>query len=140
MSKSKVAEWFFSFEIVKRIVDWSQSYSPPGFSGVSLYNVITFLIKETQKDNLTTRANAISFSLFLSIFPAFVLPIVQALRGRVVPRVRALVILPVQEMAAKVNISSFLCCFINFKFFNTLYSAHLLIFYCNCNFFFLRRC
>jgi membrane protein len=72
MSKSKVAEWFFSFEIVKRIVDWSQSYSPPGFSGVSLYNVITFLIKETQKDNLTTRANAISFSLFLSIFPAII--------------------------------------------------------------------
>ncbi len=34
--------------------------------------------------------------------PAFVLPIVQALRGRVVPRVRALVILPVQELAAQV--------------------------------------
>jgi membrane protein len=30
------------------------------------------LIKETQKDNLTTRANSISFSLFLSIFPAII--------------------------------------------------------------------
>ncbi len=70
-----------------------------------------------------------SFKIHISyrFFPAFVLPIVQALRGRVVPRVRALVILPVQELAAQVNISSFLCCFLNFKFFNTLYSAHLLI-------------
>ena len=36
------------------------------------------------------------------LFSAFVLPIVQALRGRIVPRVRALVILPVQELAAQV--------------------------------------
>ena len=33
---------------------------------------------------------------------AFVLPIVQALKSRVVPRVRALVILPVQDLAAQV--------------------------------------
>ena len=33
---------------------------------------------------------------------AFVLPIVQALRNRVVPRVRALVVLPVQDLATQV--------------------------------------
>ena len=33
---------------------------------------------------------------------AFVLPIVQALKSRIVPRVRALVILPVQDLAAQV--------------------------------------
>lgn len=35
---------------------------------------------------------------------AFVIPIVQALKSRVVPRVRALVILPVQELATQVKI------------------------------------
>ena len=46
----------------------------------------------------------LKFIFCIEFFPAFVLPIVQALRGRVVPRVRALVILPVQELAAQVNI------------------------------------
>lgn len=58
--------------IVKRVLNWSKTFIPPGFSGVSLYEVISFVIKETQKDNLTTRANSVSFSLFLSIFPAII--------------------------------------------------------------------
>lgn len=58
--------------IVKRVLNWSKTIIPPGFSGVSLYEVISFVIKETQKDNLTTRANSVSFSLFLSIFPAII--------------------------------------------------------------------
>ncbi len=57
---------------VKHIVDWSRKYSPPGFSGVPLFDVLRFVIVETQKDNLTTRANSISFSLFLSVFPAII--------------------------------------------------------------------
>lgn len=61
-----------SIPFVKKVLEWSRSYSPPGFSGISLYEVISFVIKETQKDNLTTRANSISFSLFLSIFPAII--------------------------------------------------------------------
>jgi membrane protein len=72
MRSKKFRSHIQSFAIVKKVLEWSQVYSPPGFSGVSLYNVITFLIRETQKDNLTTRANAISFSLFLSIFPAII--------------------------------------------------------------------
>ena len=44
----------------------------------------------------------VSWTLFSFLVSAFVLPIVQALRSRVVPRVRALIILPVQELAAQV--------------------------------------
>ena len=57
---------------IKKVLSWSKTYVPPGFSGVSLYEVVTFVLKETQKDNLTTRANSVSFSLFLSIFPAII--------------------------------------------------------------------
>lgn len=47
-------------------------YSPPGFGGITVYEVITFIIKELRKDNITTRANSVSFSLFLSVFPAII--------------------------------------------------------------------
>lgn len=58
--------------VIQRILDWSKITSPPGFSGISLYEVLDFVVKEIKKDNLTTRANSISFSLFLSIFPAII--------------------------------------------------------------------
>ncbi|MBC7884807.1 MAG: YihY/virulence factor BrkB family protein [Saprospiraceae bacterium] len=63
---------FLELPWVIKILEWAKVYSPPGFSGVSLHNVISFVVKETQKDNLTTRANSVSFSLFLSIFPAII--------------------------------------------------------------------
>ncbi|MBK9736935.1 MAG: hypothetical protein IPO92_19085 [Saprospiraceae bacterium] len=53
---------------VKKIIEKSKVYSFPGFQGIPLFDVVTFVIKETQKDNLTTRANSITFRLFLSIF------------------------------------------------------------------------
>ncbi len=58
--------------LVTTLEGWSKRYSPPGFSGITLYETISFVLKEVQKDNLTTRANSISFSLFLSIFPAII--------------------------------------------------------------------
>ena len=61
-----------NLSIIKRLLLWSKSYIPPGFSGVSLFDTTTFVLKEIQKDNLTTRANSISFSLFISIFPAII--------------------------------------------------------------------
>jgi len=57
---------------VQKVTGWSKVYSPPGFSGLSLYEVLAFLVSEIRKDNLTTRANSISFSLFLSLFPAII--------------------------------------------------------------------
>jgi membrane protein len=58
--------------MVNTLLGWSMRYSPPGFSGITVYETISFVLKEVQKDNLTTRANSISFSLFLSIFPAII--------------------------------------------------------------------
>ena len=55
--------------ILKQILDWSKVYSLPGFSGVPIYNIIVFIYKEMMRDNITTRANSVAFSLFLAIFP-----------------------------------------------------------------------
>ena len=70
--KFDIEVFLLGLPFVQRSLEWSKRYSPPGFSGISLYDVTTFVIKEMQKDNLTTRANSISFSLFLSIFPAII--------------------------------------------------------------------
>lgn len=35
-----------------------------------IYNVVTFIVSEVQKDDISTRANSIAFSFFLAIFPA----------------------------------------------------------------------
>jgi len=70
--KFDIEKWFLNLPVIKKLLEWSKKYSPPGFSGLSLNEVIAFVIKEIQKDNLTTRANSISFSLFLSIFPAII--------------------------------------------------------------------
>ncbi len=60
------------------IIHWSQQFILPGFNEVPLYNIVRFITKELQKDNLPTRANSVAFSFFLSIFPfvIFVLPLI----------------------------------------------------------------
>ncbi len=48
---------------------WTKRYSLPGFAGVPIYNIVVFVYNETLKDNITTRANSIAFSLFIALFP-----------------------------------------------------------------------
>lgn len=68
MSKAKKYNWQ-QLPIVKQILDFTKKYSMPGFDGIPIYNVVSFVIQEVQKDNISTRANSIAFSFFLSIFP-----------------------------------------------------------------------
>jgi membrane protein len=44
----------------------------PGFDGIPIYNVLEFFFKGIVNGNLTTRASAISFSMFLALFPAII--------------------------------------------------------------------
>jgi len=75
----------YKIPYVLPLLHWSRNYSPPGFSNISLYQALRFVIIEAQKENISTRANSVAFSLFLSIFPAIIflftllplLPIVQ---------------------------------------------------------------
>lgn len=68
---------FYRLIKLKEIIAWSKQFTLPGFSKVPLYDVILFIYKELQQDDLPTRANSVAFSFFLSIFPfiIFVLPL-----------------------------------------------------------------
>ncbi len=67
-----IQEWFFQLPIVKNLVDWSKTYSLPGFSKVPLYDVIVFFLNELKRYDLFTRANSTAYSFFLSLFPSLI--------------------------------------------------------------------
>ena len=59
------------------MIKWSKQTAIPGFQGVPIFYIIQFINKELRKDNITTRADAVAFNFFLSIFPftIFILPL-----------------------------------------------------------------
>jgi len=61
-------EW----DLIDKFVALTKRYSLPGFSGVPIYNVFRFVIREAMKDDIVTRANSIAFNFFLSLFPAII--------------------------------------------------------------------
>jgi len=68
-TEEKINKILEKIPIINRILAWSKRYSPAVFKEVTVYEVVTFVLKEAHKDNLTSRANSVAFSLFLSIFP-----------------------------------------------------------------------
>lgn len=68
----KLRDTILRLPILKQILDWSKRYAIPGLGGVPIYNIVMFIYNETHKDNISTRANSIAFSLFLAIFPAII--------------------------------------------------------------------
>ncbi len=63
-----LVEW----NLIKYIIRITKRYSLPGFSGVPIYDVISFIYKEAMRDDIVTRANSIAFNFFLSLFPAII--------------------------------------------------------------------
>ncbi len=55
-----------------RLINWAKSRSLPGFQKQSIYVVLNFVWQELKRDRLITRANSISFSFFLSLFPTVI--------------------------------------------------------------------
>jgi len=58
--------------LLLRLLDWSKSYCLPGFDGVPVYTIVSFVYKESLRDTITTRANSIAFNFLLAIFPAII--------------------------------------------------------------------
>jgi membrane protein len=54
------------------IKPWAKKVSFPGFFKVPLWDVISFSLKEFQRFDLMIRANAVSFSFFLALFPSLI--------------------------------------------------------------------
>lgn len=83
MTLTKLKKRLFDLLPIRRWIIQSKRLTLPGFYGVSLYDTVTFIYNELQKDNLTTRANSVAFSFFLSIFPLilFIIPILALTPG-----------------------------------------------------------
>ena len=58
--------------MVENIKVWAKKTSFPGFLGISIYDTSIFLWDEWHVSDITTRANGIAFSFFLSIFPTII--------------------------------------------------------------------
>jgi membrane protein len=57
---------------VKATLNWAKTHSFPGFFGVPIFDVVVFLFNESKRVKLSSRANAMAFSFFLSLFPAII--------------------------------------------------------------------
>ena len=65
----KITKWILSFSPIVWLLDVSKRIVLPGFNGLPLYDVAVFFIRGLTEGYITTRAAAISYSLFLAIFP-----------------------------------------------------------------------
>ena len=53
-----------------RIKEKAKHVSLPGFYGVSIYETISFFMKEVLEENIMMRSSALAFNFFISLFPA----------------------------------------------------------------------
>lgn len=69
---AKIKELFLSQEWVTSIINKSRRTSLPGFSGVPIYHVVAFFIKQVQTIGMTERASAIAFNFVMALPPAII--------------------------------------------------------------------
>jgi len=67
-----MVDWFLRLRFIAFLIRLSKKIILPGFDGLPLYDVTVFFIKGLSKGYITSRASAISFNLFLAIFPALI--------------------------------------------------------------------
>ena len=56
----------------RRLLRWARLVVLPGFSGFSLYEIARLFFRALYEGDLVTRASAISFKLFVAVFPALI--------------------------------------------------------------------
>ena len=61
-----------SFKPISYLFRLSQRIIIPGFDGLPLYNVSVFFVKGLTERSITQRASAISFSMFMALFPTII--------------------------------------------------------------------
>ncbi len=57
----------------RRITEWANQSSLPGFEGIPVWSVARLMYFELLYGNLVLRANAMAFTLFISLFPAMIM-------------------------------------------------------------------
>ena len=69
----RLLDWFRNLSWVQAVVAFAKRLRPWGFEGLSLHYVSVFFVEGLQKGGISTRAAAISFRLFLAVFPVIIL-------------------------------------------------------------------
>lgn len=64
--------WNFFLSKVQPLIRWSQTHTLPGCHKLPLYDIIIFFRNELRKNKLVTRANSMSYSFFLALFPSLI--------------------------------------------------------------------
>lgn len=72
LNPQRLTDWFLALPLVGHFLDWTKRKSFPGFFGVPIYDVVIFMRNELKSNTLSSRANAIAFSFFLSLFPSLI--------------------------------------------------------------------
>lgn len=68
----RYVQYFFRSKLFCGIRSFLKKLVLPGFDGLPVYDVLRFFLKGIAKGYITTRASAISFNLFIAIFPAVI--------------------------------------------------------------------
>jgi membrane protein len=69
---NKFLEKIKNHRLYKLILVWLKKIVLPGFEGLSLYEVLKFMMIAFRKGDIDTKASAISFSVFLAFFPGLI--------------------------------------------------------------------
>ena len=70
---NKILNDISSLRLTRKLLYILRTNSLPGFKGVSIMKIITFMYEETYRDDIMTRANSMAFSFFISLFPFLLL-------------------------------------------------------------------
>lgn len=62
----------FIIQIKEKLIHLSRKIVLPGFEGLPLYDVVVFFFRGIKQSSLISRANALSFTFLLAIFPAII--------------------------------------------------------------------
>ena len=68
----KIKKALLDFGPFAQVIQWSKTHSLPGFYGVSIYTTLSFINFELKKNDLETRASAMSYNFFLALFPTLI--------------------------------------------------------------------
>lgn len=71
-NKQSVVQRISQLPVTGQIIDWTKSHSFPGFRGVPIFQVFSFLIQEARRNDLNMRASAMTYHSFLALFPSLI--------------------------------------------------------------------
>jgi len=86
--KNKLVDFLIQLPVANWLIHKSKTTTLPGFSGIPIYQVVSFFIRQVQTIGMTERASAIAFNFVMAIPPATIflftlipyLPITQSLQ------------------------------------------------------------